>query len=75
MGNALILCFDNGTDECWNCGGWRGAEGGPFAGDERFCSFDCASEHQEHHPPGSDYCASCGYDQHEHADNCLDGAA
>ena len=60
-------------DECWNCGGFTKAEGGPFEGDRKFCSEDCFADYQERYrlaAEGPAWCPACGYDQGEHALDC-----
>ena len=46
--DVIIVC-GQGRDmgECWNCGGFVGAGDGPFEGDTRFCSLECATDFQE----------------------------
>ena len=77
---AAFLCFGT-PGECQNCGGSTRSideetgERGPFEGDPRFCSEDCFAESQmfaerARRQAASDWCPSCGFDRHEHADDC-----
>jgi hypothetical protein len=70
----VCLYFGNGED-CWNCGGWLKASGGPFEGHSRYCSEDCFAEAAERARRQAEYaatewCPECGYDRHEHAPHC-----
>lgn len=66
---------------CLNCGGFTRSvdpdtgERGPFDHDPRFCCEDCYAEAQmfaerARREAASDWCPACGYDRHEHADDC-----
>jgi hypothetical protein len=77
---ASYVCVYFGTPgECHNCGGWTKSVGedgvaGPFPGDARYCSEDCFAEAQEFaeraRRQADDWCSSCGFDRHEHAQGC-----
>jgi hypothetical protein len=73
-GAAGFVCLYFGTGEdCWNCGEWKKAAGGPFAGDSRFCSEDCfadAMEREAREAQRTACCPECGYDNQEHAPKC-----
>ncbi len=51
-----------------------GGERGPFKPDPRYCSEDCFAEAQmdaeRWKRAAADWCPSCGFDRHEHADDC-----
>ncbi len=75
------ICIWLGTpSECQNCGGWTRSEDedgnrGPFPGDERFCSEECYTDHQEfvereQRARANEWCPVCGFDRHEHAPDC-----
>lgn len=73
----VCLYFGSGED-CWNCGGWLKAAGGPFDGDSRFCSEDCfadAAIRAEEIARRTAWCPKCGYDNSEHAPDCSGSAA
>ena len=70
--------------ECQNCGGWTGAEGGPFPGDSRYCSEDCYADAQQFAAQSAARaarmasCPKCGFDRGEHDTGCRlieDGAS
>ena len=73
------LYFGN-PEECQNCGGWTGAEGGPFPGDSRYCSEDCYADAQDR-ARVVNYrmacCPECGFDNAEHDTGCplIEGGA
>lgn len=72
----VCLYFGSGED-CWSCGGWLKAAGGPFDGDSRYCSEDCFADAQERaaqYAQRMACCPECGYDNQEHAPDCA-GAA
>ena len=73
-GTAGFVCLYFGTGEdCWNCGGWLKAAGGPFDGDSRYCSEDCFADAQEREARTAQRracCPQCGYDRQEHAPDC-----
>jgi hypothetical protein len=73
------VCLYFGTpDECLNCGGSASLGGTqePLRADHgTYCSLDCHDEAVEFaarmkHRLWSDYCPSCGFDRHEHAEDC-----
>ena len=69
----VCLYFGSGED-CWNCGGWLKAAGGPFAGDSRYCSEDCFADAKEREAQTTRRmacCPECGYDRQEHAPDCV----
>ena len=76
VGNMTFTCLYFGTPgECQNCGGWTGAEGGPFPGDSRYCSEDCYADAQElgrriAERIAISWCPDCGFDNQEHAPDC-----
>jgi hypothetical protein len=71
-----MVCLYFGTpEECQSCGGWTGAEDGPFEGDRRFCSEDCFIDNQEfverqRQARETNWCPDCGFDNWEHAETC-----
>ena len=70
---GLVCLYFGNPDECQGCGGWTGAEGGPFPGDSRYCSEDCAAEaarRSEEAAARVRCCPSCGYDNREHGPDC-----
>lgn len=74
MSGLVCLYFGNAS-ECQCCGGWTGAEGGPFEPDPRFCSQDCAEtiyerQSQARYYAENNWCSECGYDNFEHAPGC-----
>lgn len=83
MTATMILCFDTGFDECWNCAGPKRAIDpdtnlpGPFEGDERFCCEECCVEAQERWLREERAwklqiacCPECGFDNQEHDVGC-----
>ena len=72
-GKSFICLYSGTPGECQNCGGWTGAEGGPFAGDSRYCSEDCYAGAQERTRRAAERmtcCPGCGFDNQEHAPDC-----
>lgn len=70
----FICLYFGPADECRSCGGWTKAAGGPFEGDPRFCSEDCFADDQERQAriaKREAWCPACGYDQDEHAPDCI----
>jgi hypothetical protein len=74
---GFVCLYFGPADECWNCGGWTKAAGGPFEGDSRFCSEDCyadaaerAQERAREQERRLACCPKCGYDRQEHAPDC-----
>lgn len=68
-----FICLYLGQGECWNCGGWVKAAGGPFPGDRRFCGEECYADYQERQAriaAREQWCPACGYDQGEHDPGC-----
>jgi hypothetical protein len=76
MTETSMICLYFGIpEECQNCGGWTKAEGGPFPGDDRFCSLECFEDAMEltsrrAQQFATAWCPACGYDNHEHAPDC-----
>lgn len=77
MAETSMICLYFGTPgECQNCGGSARAEGGPFPGDERYCSQDCfedAAERAARAAQRLKCCDECGYDNAEHGPECSRG--
>jgi hypothetical protein len=69
-----FICLYSGTPgECQNCGGFTGAEGGPFPGDSRYCSEDCyagARTRTAQAAARMACCPECGFDNAEHDTGC-----
>jgi len=69
-----FICLWPGTPgECQNCGGWTGAEGGPFPGGARYCSEDCYADAQDRAARAraqTACCPGCGFDRQEHHPKC-----
>lgn len=69
--------------ECLNCGGSTSAidaetgVAGPFPGDDRYCSEDCAEDAHEYAARAAEQrrrqiatCPGCGFDNQEHDPYC-----
>jgi hypothetical protein len=72
VSNYICLYFGN-PEECQGCGGWVKADGGPFEGDPRFCSEDCAAEVARRIEAAAGRlrcCPECGFDNNEHDEGC-----
>ena len=72
-GAGMICLYFGDPCECQWCGGCTKAEGGPFEGDSRFCSEDCAADAAERareQERRRACCPRCGYDRQEHAPDC-----
>ena len=72
-GAGMICLYFGDPCECQWCGGCTKAEGGPFEGDPRFCSEDCAADAAERAREQElrlACCPQCGYDRQEHAPDC-----
>ena len=70
---GLICLYFGNPEECQNCGGWTGAESGPFPGDSRYCSQSCFEDAAERATAAAARlrcCDDCGYDQGEHSPEC-----
>lgn len=70
---AFACLYAGPGDECWGCGGWTKAGGGPFPGDSRFCCEDCAADFSERarlRDLRMACCPECGFDNQEHAEGC-----
>lgn len=78
MSNFLCILTTDRYDECLNCGGSAtlGGTQMPILSDRgRFCSEDCAADaegfaQRDRAWHASDWCPSCGFDNHEHAEDC-----
>lgn len=71
--SPFVCLYTGPEDECRGCGGWTKAGGGPFPGDERFCSEDCYADAQERAARRDlkmTCCPECGFDQQEHSEEC-----
>jgi hypothetical protein len=71
--SPFVCLYTGPGDECWNCGGWTRAAGGPFPGDSRFCTEDCCadfSERARQRDPRMACCPGCGFDNQEHSEEC-----
>jgi len=74
----FICLYFGWPDECLNCGGSASLGGTqePVVSDRgRFCSEDCAADAEEFaqrakREAASSWCPSCGFDNHEHDDDC-----
>lgn len=80
MSPTGFFCLTTRTmwDECPNCGGSPKADGcSPIKAFDGFtyCTSECAEEaahlaDRERRRFASTWCPACGYDNHEHADDC-----
>jgi hypothetical protein len=71
--SPFVCLYTGPGDECWNCGGWTRAGGGPFPGDRRFCTEDCCADFQERARKRDlmmACCPECGFDNQEHSEAC-----
>lgn len=76
--SGFICMWRGWPGECPNCGGWTKADGcEPIQAFDGFtyCTSECAEEaaelaDRERRRFASNWCPACGYDNHEHADDC-----
>lgn len=73
---TVIVCADLGS-ECACCGGSVGRDPIPSPRGLRYCSVECFDDWEEYldqqdRARAAEWCPTCGYDQHEHAEDCAD---
>lgn len=71
----FICVYFGSPDECQLCGGsvtLGGTQAGILVHGTRLCSLTCAYELSRfpHSTRVSDCCPTCGFDRHEHAEDC-----
>lgn len=76
--SALILCAAD-PKACWCCD-FRAKDPIRTAEGHVYCSVECHDSWEEHladmaRERASEWCPTCGFDRHEHADDCADHLA